>query len=42
MSEEDTVAGVAAAVRPEKIGAEKLKILESINQFCSHQQMRAL
>jgi len=30
MSEEDTAAGVAAAVRPEQIGAEKLKILESI------------
>ena len=30
MSEEDIAAGVAAAVRPEKIGAEKLKILESI------------
>ena len=30
MSEEDTAAAVAAAARPEKIGAEKLKILESI------------
>jgi len=30
MSEEDTAAGVSAAVRSEKIGAEKLKILESI------------
>ena len=30
MSDEDTAAGVAAAVRPEKIGTEKLKILESI------------
>ena len=30
MSEEDTAAGMAAAVRPEKIGTEKLKILESI------------
>ena len=30
MSEEDTAAGMEAAVRPEKIGTEKLKILESI------------
>ena len=30
MSEEDAAAGVAAAARSEKIGTEKLKILESI------------
>ena len=30
MSEENTAAGVTAAAKPEKIGAEKLKILESI------------
>ena len=30
MSEEETAAAVTTAARPEKIGAEKLKILESI------------
>ena len=30
MSEEETAAAVITAARPEKIGAEKLKILESI------------